>query len=427
MGNVVIVGAQWGDEGKGKVVDRYAERAGWVVRYQGGNNAGHTLVVNGHTTVLHLIPSGILHSTTRCAIGNGVVLDPQVLLTEIDALRARDIDCDSRLLISGAAHVIMPYHRALDRARERKDAIGTTGRGIGPAYEDKVSRRGIRVSDLLVSERLTAKVHSRLPEVKAQLEFLGAESAEHHADEIIERYVEFGERLAPMVGDVGHALHEAAASGERLLFEGAQGVLLDVDHGTYPYVTSSNTISGAASGGTGVGPAHLTNVVGILKAYCTRVGSGPFPSELRGAQAEALRDAGREYGATTGRPRRCGWLDLVALRYAVRVAGIQQVAVTKLDVLSQFENIAVCTAYDVDGDRMTTYPEDPDRLARAKPLTEAKPGFPSFGPIRDLKDLPKAARSYLDFVAEQLQVEICLISVGPSRGEDLELMDPFAA
>jgi adenylosuccinate synthase len=426
MGNVVIVGAQWGDEGKGKVVDRYAERAQWVVRYQGGNNAGHTLVVGGETTILHLIPSGILHPQTRCAIGNGVVVDPEVLASEVDALQAKGIDC-SRLLISGGAHVIMPYHRALDRARERKDAIGTTGRGIGPAYEDKVTRRGIRMCDLLVPDRLASKVRSRLPEVQAQLEYLGTESEPLQAEPIIDRCLQMGRRLREQVGDVGQALYEASRKNARILFEGAQGILLDVDHGTYPYVTSSNTVAAAAATGTGMGPGCLNNVLGILKAYCTRVGSGPFPSELRGEEAESLREAGKEFGATTGRPRRCGWLDLVALRYAVRVGGIRQIAVTKLDVLAQFERPRVCVAYEIEGRRFDVYPDDPDVLARAQPVFEEVAAIESFEGVRTVDDLPRQARRYLDDIARALEVDIALVSMGPGRGEDLELRDPFAA
>ncbi|MEM1024724.1 MAG: adenylosuccinate synthase [Myxococcota bacterium] len=424
--NAVVVGAQWGDEGKGKVVDRYAARAQWVVRYQGGNNAGHTLVVNGEKTILHLIPSGILNPEVRCAIGNGLVVDLDVLTREMDALAGRGLDLSDRLLISPAAHLILPHHRALDRARERKDAIGTTGRGIGPAYEDKVSRRGVRVGDLFNPDRLGARIRARLPEVEAQLGFLGESDPGLDADAIIESCLAHAERLRPHVADVGEALWQAQKTGERILFEGAQGVLLDIDHGTYPYVTSSNTVSGQASSGTGVGPNAVGRVVGILKAYCTRVGSGPFPSELRAEEAERLRQAGGEFGATTGRPRRCGWLDLVALRYAVRVAGIQQIVVTKLDVLGGFGDLPVCTAYEVDGRRIDNYPEDPDVLERAVPVLENRPGFPRFEGARSLDDLPAEARSYVEGIAQVLEVDLALVSVGPGRGEDLELMDPFA-
>jgi len=424
--NAVVVGAQWGDEGKGKVVDRYAARAQWVVRYQGGNNAGHTLVVKGEKTVLHLIPSGILNPGVRCAIGNGLVVDLDVLAKEMDLLTEKGFDLTDRLLVSPSAHVILPYHRALDRARERRDAIGTTGRGIGPAYEDKVSRRGVRVGDLFNPERLAARIRSRLPEVEAQLAFLGESDPNLNADEIIEGCLAHAERLRPQVIDVGEALWQAQKAGERILFEGAQGVLLDIDHGTYPYVTSSNTVSGQASCGTGLGPNAMGRVVGILKAYCTRVGGGPFPSELRAEEAERLRQAGGEFGATTGRPRRCGWLDLVALRYAVRVAGIQQIVVTKLDVLGGFGDLPVCTAYELDGRRVDVYPEDPDVLARVQPVLETRPGFPRFENARSLDDLPREARDYVDGIAKALDVEVALISVGPGRGEDLELADPFA-
>jgi adenylosuccinate synthase len=424
--NAVVVGAQWGDEGKGKVVDRYAARAQWVVRYQGGNNAGHTLVVDGEKTVLHLIPSGILNPGVRCAIGNGLVVDLEVLAREMDVLTRKGFDLTDRLLVSSRAHLILPYHRALDRARERRDAIGTTGRGIGPAYEDKVARRGVRVGDIFKPDRLASRIRSRLPEVQAQLAFLGESDPSLDADAIIESCLAHAERLRPQATDVGEALWQAQKAGERVLFEGAQGVLLDIDHGTYPYVTSSNTTSGQASCGTGLGPNAIGRVVGILKAYCTRVGSGPFPSELRAEEAERLRQAGGEFGATTGRPRRCGWLDLVALRYAVRVAGIQQIVVTKLDVLGGFGDLPVCTAYELDGRRIDVYPEDPDVLDRVQPVLETRPGFPHFEGARSLDDLPREAKDYVDGIAKALDVEVALISVGPGRGEDLELLDPFA-
>lgn len=429
--NAVVVGAQWGDEGKGKVVDRYGARADWVVRFQGGNNAGHTLVVDGKQTVLHLVPSGILHETTKCAIGNGVVVDPIVLMEEVAALKAQGVDPSGRLFISHGAHLIMPYHRRLDLAREQfrgVDKIGTTGRGIGPAYEDKIARRGVRVADLRDPERVRGLVEQRVAELNALLAAnndLSPYTSEEIA-KIADDYVALGEKLAPFVANVGQLLAKANEAGENILFEGAQGVLLDIDHGTYPYVTSSNTVGSNAATGTGLGPQHLGCVVGIMKAYTTRVGSGPFPTELFDEVGERLRETGREFGATTGRPRRCGWLDLVALRYATRVAGIRKLVVTKLDVLAGLDQIGVCVAYELDGERLETYPDNAHDVGRVKPIYEMMPGFGEVRDARRLEDLPKEARAYVDRIAKELDVELALLSVGPGRGEDIELSDPFA-
>jgi adenylosuccinate synthase len=427
MANVVVVGAQWGDEGKGKVVDRYAARADWVIRYQGGNNAGHTLVVEGQTTVLHLIPSGILQPETRCAIGNGVVVDPAVLLGELRALEARGLGVDGRLFVSRNAHVILPYHRRLDAAREKRDAIGTTGRGIGPAYEDKVARRGVRMGDLLEPDRLAQKVKGRMPELNAILAHLGSEPfSAAEVDELVEEYAGFGERLRGQITDVGRLLDGAHRSGQRLLFEGAQGVLLDIDHGTYPFVTSSNTVGGNAAVGSGLGPRQVGRVVGISKAYTTRVGSGPFPTELESADADALRTKGGEFGATTGRPRRCGWIDAVALRYAARVAGIDALVITKMDVLAELDPIRVCVAYEVDGARTEHFPTDSETLERVVPVYEDLSGFAALDAARTWDELPAGARAYLERVSELVGVPVCLVSVGPGREEDLEITDPFA-
>ncbi len=427
MPNVVVVGAQWGDEGKGKVVDRYAARADWVIRYQGGNNAGHTLVVDGEKTVLHLIPSGILSPSTRCAIGPGVVVDPVVLLEEVEALEARGLTIQGRLVVSPNAHVILPYHRRLDAARERRDAIGTTGRGIGPAYEDKVARRGIRVADLGEPDRLDAKIRARVPELNAVLDHLGSDPIPgREIDAMIADYARLGERLAAFVGEVGQRLEDAHAEGHRLLFEGAQGVLLDVDHGTYPYVTSSNTVAGNAATGSGLGPRRVGHVVGISKAYTTRVGSGPFPTELKDRSGDELRKAGSEFGATTGRPRRCGWLDLVALRYAVRVAGIEKLVLTKLDVLAGLDPIRICIGYELDGERVDDFPRTCEALERVRPVYEDLPGFAALGEADRYDSLPAAARAYVERVSKELDVDVCLVSVGPGRGEDIELSDPFA-
>ena len=429
MKNVVIVGSQWGDEGKGKVVDRYGMRATWVVRYQGGNNAGHTLVVNGKTTVLHLVPSGILHENTKCAIGNGVVVDPKILLEELEGLRKQDIAIEGRLLVSAGAHLIMPYHRRLDLARERfrgVDKIGTTGRGIGPAYEDKITRRGVRVADLYDPNRLRGLIENRLAELNAILNANGDEAyTSEEINALITEYQSYGDKLKPYVGNVGLTLDTAMRAGEAVLFEGAQGALLDIDHGTYPYVTSSNTIASNAATGTGVGPGSLNSVVGITKAYTTRVGSGPFPTELEDEVGEQLRATGHEFGATTGRPRRCGWLDLVALRYAVRVSGIQYLAITKLDVLAGIPKIKICVAYELDGERIETYPDNVHDLQRVKPIYEEVEGFGDVRDARSFEDLPAAAVSYVERLADHLNCKIALLSVGPGRGEDMELNDPF--
>ena len=425
MGNVVVVGAQWGDEGKGKVVDQYAQRADWVVRFQGGNNAGHTLVVEGEQTILHLIPSGILHPSTRCAIGNGVVVDPRVFLEEVDMLRGRGLDLDGRLFLSNGAHLIMPYHSALDRARERREAIGTTGRGIGPCYEDKVARRGVKVNDLFRPDRLAAKVRANVARVDAELVHLG-ESAlgPDAAEKTIEAYVAHGERIRAFAADVGRLLGRTDSG--KVLFEGAQGILLDIDHGTYPYVTSSNTVASAAALGTGVGPHQLHNVVGILKAYTTRVGSGPFPSELATDEAARLRELGGEFGATTGRPRRCGWLDLVALRHAVQVSGIRQIVVTKLDVLAGFGPLKVCTGYELDGARYDHFPDDPELLRGVRPILEEVDAIGELPEQVDRwDDLPDGAQRYLRQLASALGVDIAAVSLGPERGQDLNLVDPF--
>jgi adenylosuccinate synthase len=429
MANVVIVGAQWGDEGKGKVCDVYAERADWVVRYQGGNNAGHTLVVDGKTTILHLVPSGILHEKAKCAIGNGVVVDPKILLDEIDALRARGVESKGRLFVSYGAHLIMPYHKRLDLAREAKrgvDKIGTTGRGIGPAYEDKIARRGVRVADLADRTRVEALVANRLLELNAILTANGdAPYGDAEIRELVDQYVGYGARLAPYASNVGELLGRDARAGRSILFEGGQGCLLDIDHGTYPFVTSSNTVASNAATGCGLGPNAIDSVVGIMKAYTTRVGAGPFPTELFGDLGERLRATGHEFGATTGRPRRCGWLDFVALRYAVRISGIQLVAITKLDVLAGIDPIRFCVAYELDGRRLETYPDNVHDLDRVRPVYEEVPGFGPLGDKRTLEALPGAARTYLDRITAELGTRIALVSVGPGRGEDIEVKNPF--
>ncbi|HYO72680.1 MAG TPA: adenylosuccinate synthase [Archangium sp.] len=434
MPNVVVIGAQWGDEGKGKVVDLLTEHAQVVVRFQGGNNAGHTLVVGGQKTVLHLIPSGILHAGKTCVIGNGVVLDPAVLVKEIDALKERGfLKDDSHFLISDNAHVIFPWHKLLDSYREKArgvSAIGTTGRGIGPAYEDKVARRGIRVRDLLNSERLRKRIDERLPGVRDELRELcraaNETAPELDAQKFQDEFTALGDRLRPHVTDVSLYLAGQVQRGARILFEGAQGTLLDVDHGTYPFVTSSNCVAGNAAVGSGLGPTTIDKVMGISKAYTTRVGGGPFPTELTDETGERLRKVGDEFGATTGRPRRCGWLDGVVLRYAVRVNGLWGMALTKLDVLSGLKTLQICNAYELDGKRITELPGDYEDLARVKPLYETLPGWDDkLAGVRTFDELPDAAKRYVRRVEEISGVPVMCISVGADRGETVLLQNPF--
>jgi adenylosuccinate synthase len=434
MPNVVVVGAQWGDEGKGKVVDLLTEHAQVVVRFQGGNNAGHTLVVGGQKTVLHLIPSGILHPGKTCVIGNGVVVDPAVLVGEIDGLKAKGfLKDDSHLIISDNAHVIFPWHKLLDTFREKArggGAIGTTGRGIGPAYEDKVARRGIRMRDLLHPERLRKRIDERLPEVLEQLRELCRLANEPvpalEAEKLFADYVTLGERLRPHIGDASLFLATQVGRGARILFEGAQGTLLDVDHGTYPYVTSSNCVAGNAAVGSGLGPTTLDKVMGISKAYTTRVGGGPFPTELTDALGDQLRKVGDEFGATTGRPRRCGWLDGVVLRYAVRVNGLGSLALTKMDVLSGIKSLQLCNAYELDGQRVTELPGDYEDLARVKPIYETMPGWDEkLAGVRTFDEMPENAKRYVRRVEEISGVPVTCISVGADRGETVLLQNPF--
>lgn len=429
MSNVVIVGAQWGDEGKGKVVDIYTEHADNVVRFQGGNNAGHTLVVGNEKTVLHLIPSGILHPGKRCIIGNGVVLDPRVFIKEIEGLKARGyLKDDSQLVIDGNVHIIMPYHTAIDIAREEAKGdkkIGTTGRGIGPAYEDKVGRRGMRLNDLVKPETFVHKLDEFLPEKNFYLEkFLGKAPLDRQA--IIDEYSRYAEVLIKYQGCSSTLLGKEIDAGRKLLFEGAQGALLDIDHGTYPFVTSSSTVAGGASIGSGVGPRHLHQVIGISKAYVTRVGSGPFPTELEDEMGENLRKAGQEFGATTGRPRRCGWFDAVALREAVRTSGLTGLAITKLDVLNELETIKICTGYSYRGEMLEYFPRDFEVLRECKPIYEEMEGWQSdICEAKSLDELPAAAHTYLDKLAEVTGCPLVLISVGPRRDQTIQLSNPF--
>lgn len=436
VNNVVCIGAQWGDEGKGRIVDRMSERADVVVRFHGGNNAGHTVVVDGVTTILHIVPSGVLHKNKLCVIGNGCVIDPEVLLQEMEMLAARGLlqpNADGqRLLISDQAHVILPFHKRVDKAREAARGatkIGTTGRGIGPAYEDKAARRGLRVHDLIDEGRVAEHVRQATMFANSVLEALGAEPYQGvEIEEMIERTRAHGRKLKPFVDDAGDVVARAAAAGKRVLFEGAQGTLLDLDHGTYPYVTSSNCVAAHASAGTGVGPHLLGRILGVAKAYTTRVGEGPFPTEMDDALGGKLRQLGHEFGATTGRPRRCGWLDLVALRYAVRLNGITDLALTKLDVLSGFGDLQVCTAYEVDGVRTERFPHDVNVLSRVKPVYETVPGFTGVPERpRSLEDLPAPARDYVRYVADALGVRLSIVAAGPGRGQEIMLEDPLGA
>jgi len=431
MTTLIAVGAQWGDEGKGKLVDWLAPRADLVVRFHGGNNAGHTLVVDGHKTVLHVVPAGILHPGTVNLIGPGVVVDPDILLGELDALSARGLLRDpARVRVSGRAHVIFEWHRALDQAREeaaRGRAIGTTGRGIGPAYEDKVSRRGIRVADLLDPPSLGEAI-ARLAEQKnfELTEYYKWEAVDVHT--VIERAIEWGRRLAPYVDRTERTLERALRAGQNVLFEGAQGNFLDIDHGTYPYVTSSNCVAGAVCAGAGIGPTRIDRVLGITKAYTTRVGGGPFPTELVGEEAEQLRQRGAEFGATTGRPRRCGWLDTVMLREAATVSGYTALAVNKLDVLSGTGEIRIATAYRIDGAKTDEFPMTLGELERAEPIYESHEGWTeNLTACRRFADLPAAACRYVDRVEELVGVPIELISIGPNRDQTIARRDPFGA
>jgi adenylosuccinate synthase len=397
MANVVIVGAQWGDEGKGKVVDLYTEFADVVVRYGGGANAGHTLVVDGKQLVTHLIPSGVLHGRgKKCVLGNGMVIDPRALLEEIAGLKERGLLGDDRdLLVGKTAHVILPWHREIDSLREkRKGALGTTRRGIGPAYEAKMARRGVRMGDLLRPERMRELCALSLDELGPLIAHLGGEVPEAAAVErTVADYLGYGERLGRYLVDTSRAVHEQMKRGQHILFEGAQGTLLDVDHGTYPYVTSSSTLAGGACSGAGVGPTSITSVIGIAKAYSTRVGAGPFPTELADETGDRLRDAGAEYGATTGRPRRCGWLDVAALRLAARLNGLAGLAITKLDVLRGLKKIRVCVGYRLDGQVLDEMPVDAEDLLRVEPIYEELEGWDrDTREVREIDDLPPAAR-----------------------------------
>jgi adenylosuccinate synthase len=422
---LVIIGAQWGDEGKGKATDLLGGAVDYVVRYQGGNNAGHTVVIGEETYALHLIPSGMLRADCVPVIGNGVVIDPGVLLTELDGLTARGVDT-SRLLISADAHLIMPHHRALDRVTERylgKSRIGTTGRGIGPAYGDKVARTGIRVQDLLDPGIFRKKLELALREKNQVLTKVYNRRA-LDVDEVVEEYARYAQRLEPFIADTGLVLNRALNDGKVVLLEGSQGTLLDVDHGTYPFVTSSNPTAGGAATGAGIGPTRITRVIGIIKAYTTRVGAGPFPTELDDKVGEELRAIGGEFGVTTGRARRTGWFDAVIARYAVRVNGITDLFLTKLDVLSGFDRVPICVAYDVRGRRTDEMPMTQTDFHHAVPVYEEMPGWSGdITGARTLADLPPAARDYIARLSDLAGAPVSAIGVGPGRDQTLTIRD----
>ena len=429
MSNVVVVGTQWGDEGKGKVVDLLAAQADVVVRYQGGNNAGHTLVVKGEQTICHLIPSGILHAGKKCLIGNGVVVDPEVLLEEIHTLAGKGIATGpDRLSLSEKAHLIMPYHKAIDLAREAakgNQKIGTTGRGIGPCYEDKAGRTGIRAVDLLEPDTLADKLKASLEEKNFYLEqFLNAQPLDFQT--VYDKCLTMGEELQSYLTDVSIEIDRAVTEGKKILFEGAQGTHLDIDHGTYPFVTSSNPIAGAVCAGAGVGPDKMHHIIGIVKAYTTRVGSGPFTTELEDDVGDYIQEKGAEFGATTGRRRRCGWLDLVMVRDSVRLNGLTSLSITKLDVLTGLEQLKICTGYDLEGKEIGARPASLKKLAQCTPIYEEMPGWKEdVSEARSIDQLPEQARAYLQRIEEITGVPLSIISVGPGREQTITLKEPF--
>jgi len=427
LANVIVIGAQWGDEGKGKITDLLSRSADVVVRYQGGVNAGHTIVVKGQTFKLHLIPSGILYPDTECMIGCGTVIDPQVLIKELDQLESLNISTKN-LLISETAHVTMPYHRLIDKASEERRGshkIGTTGRGIGPTYADKSERTGIRVLDLMDPAALRDQLEWTINNKNVILEKL-YNLPPLDTEEVIQEYIGYAERLRPHVVDTSLKIYDAIQRRRNILFEGAQGTLLDLDHGTYPYVTSSNPVAGGACVGTGLGPTMIDRVIGVSKAYTTRVGEGPFPTELHGELGELLCDRGAEFGTTTGRKRRCGWFDAVIGRYAVRINGMDCMAITKLDVLDELEEIQVCIAYEIDGDRCDHFPTSARQFARCRPIYKTVPGWQvPTSECRTLEDLPQQALDYLKFLAELMEVPIAIVSLGASRDQTIIVEDPI--
>lgn len=430
MPGIIVIGAQWGDEGKGKVIDVFSSQADFVVRYQGGANAGHTLVVDGKKTILHLVPSGVLHPNTVCVIGAGVVLDVEKLAEEIEALQKNgQLKNPSQLLISDSATVLLSYHRQLDQAREAAaglEKIGTTGKGIGPAYEDRASRKAILFGDLFNTQGLKAKLESSLKEKNFLLEKMYGQKPVN-VEEVLASAHRAAEKLAPFrCKDTSYVVHKALKQDKKVLFEGAQGTLLDLLHGTYPFVTSSSTVSGSACIGVGIGPNAIDKIMGITKAYTTRVGSGPFPTELDDEIGEKIRTVGHEFGSTTGRSRRCGWLDLVALKYAQRTNGITSIALMKLDILSGFKELKICTAYELDGQIIKEYPVSPGDLARVKPVYETLAGWDEdITSVKTIKDLPRQVHDYAQFISKELATPVDVLSVGPGREQTLWLKPLF--
>ena len=429
MANIVVVGTQWGDEGKGKIVDLLTQEADFVVRYQGGHNAGHTVVIGSEQFILHLIPAGILHPGKKCVIGNGVVVDPAALIEETDALIKRGIQIKGRLFVSDKSHLIMPYHRAIERESEAQKGtrkIGTTGRGIGPTYADKMSRIGIRMADLYDGDVFYRKLSENLTEMNFFLENLYKVKG-FEVKRVYDEYMDYATRVREYVADTSHLLNQAMAEGKNIMFEGAQGTHLDVDHGTYPYVTSSNATAGGACTGTGVGPTRIHGVLGVAKAYSTRVGSGPFPTEIKGAECDALREKGREFGATTGRPRRCGWFDAVAVRYAVAVNGLTSLAMTKMDVLDECEEIKICVGYRYQGKTFHDMPSQVSLLEQCEPIYEVMKGWrQSITGIGSYGQLPSQARAYLKRIEDLTQCHIDIVSTGSKRDETVILQNPFS-
>lgn len=429
MSAIVVVGAQWGDEGKGKVVDVFSSQADFVVRYQGGANAGHTLVVDGKKTILHLIPSGVLHPKVTCIIASGVVIDIELVLKEIRALKESGfLNRDGQLLISDNATIILPYHKALDQAREESlgnEKIGTTGKGIGPAYEDRASRRAILFQDIFNADTLKTKIEKAIQEKNFLLERYGKKT--YQADEVYKLALECAKELKPYrCADTSQVIYGALRGRKKILFEGAQGTLLDLLHGTYPFVTSSSTVAGSACIGCGVGPSEISKIIGITKAYSTRVGSGPFPTELDNEIGEKIREKGAEFGATTGRSRRCGWLDLVALRYAIRINGISNIAFMKLDVLDDFDEIFVATHYEIDGQKTNQMPTNIELLQKSKPVLKRFKGWKKkLSDIKNARDLPKEVSDYVQFISTEVGVPVDVISVGPGREQTLWIKPLF--
>ncbi|KMQ50904.1 Adenylosuccinate synthetase [Chitinispirillum alkaliphilum] len=426
MANAVIVGTQWGDEGKAKVIDYLTEQSDIIIRFQGGANAGHTVIANGKKFVFHLVPSGIISPEKICIIGNGVVIDAEQFLLEIDELTQSGIDVNDRLFVSDLAHLVLPCHKAMDRQIEStmgNSKIGTTGRGIGPAYADKVSRTGLRVGDLVNWEHFCQKFKNHFAQKKSYIEKQFGISLDLNESELLDQYSKIRSRLLPFIKDTAFYIFNATQEKKRLLFEGAQGTFLDIDHGTYPYVTSSNTISGGASTGSGIGPGVIDNVIGIVKIYTTRVGNGPFPTELDDSAGEMLRSAGGEFGSTTGRPRRCGWFDSVMVRKSIQLNGITHLALTKLDVLNGFDEIKLCTHYEIDGKRIDQFPTDISSLERVVPVYETMPGWKcDLKECNSISDLPEAAQKYLRRLCELCyDTPVLIVSIGPDRSETIKV------